>query len=139
RRLQELVDGKAEVLIKLLVWSRRTESIDSENHSIITHPALPRHWMRCFDRDSLHSLGENAGTILGTFSREELVTRHAHCSRANTLAFQSLLSFQNKGYFGPGRYENNLGRAARGISKNVRAACDPTCCCGRRSVVGVEL
>src|SRR3954471_7359305 len=78
RGLDHVVDGDSEVGIDCRRRSRRTEALITENYSVVADPAVPRHWMRSFHRDPLHSFGQHRGAVRLVLLRKNLQAGHAH-------------------------------------------------------------
>ncbi len=110
---------------------RCAETLEAEYDSVIADPAIPRHRVRGFYRDTLNSLRQHATAIRFVLAGEELVAWHADCARTDAVSFQPLLRVENESHFRAARDENHFGRTARRISENVGPSREP----GRRRVL----
>src|SRR3954471_22837598 len=102
--------------------SRCSETLDSQDYSIISHPPIPRHWMRCFHRDALDALRQHAVAVALILPGKNLHARNADGARANSIGLEFLLRVEHEGNFRTARHQHYFWRAARSVGEHVRTA-----------------
>src|SRR6185437_11654908 len=98
--------------------------IEANGNAALANPLVPRHRLRCFDRDALDSRRQHAVTVLLILLREQLHARHANRARSDSLLCERVLCRENDGYLGSARHQHHFGLATTYVGQYVGTARD---------------
>src|SRR4051812_35864352 len=98
------------------------ETLDSQDYSIVSYPAIPRHGMCCFHRDALDALGQYAVAVGLILPSKNLHAGNAHGARANSVGLELLLRIEHEGNLRSARHQHDFRRATRSVRKHVGTA-----------------